>query len=117
MLPLLKILMLQKFKKPLAVLRANTTLNFFSKKTGSDKINFHKEIFEAKFYPYKDFYIFTFKANSYLRSQIRLMVGFLLDISSGKRSIEELKEQLNKTKRSHFKPADGFGLYLAKVIY
>lgn len=89
---------------------------YFQKK-GSDKLNFHKEVYEAKFYAYKEFYIFKFKANSYLRSQIRLMVGFLLAISQGKHTKEELRQQLKKEKRIHFKPADGYGLYLAKVIY
>lgn len=89
----------------------------YFQKMGSDKHNFHKEVYEARFYAYKDMYVFKFKANSYLRSQIRLMVGFLLDISQGKRSCKQLQEQLEKKKRIHFKPVDGFGLYLAKVIY
>jgi tRNA U38,U39,U40 pseudouridine synthase TruA len=45
------------------------------------------------------------------------MVGFLLAISQGKHTKEELRQQLKKEKRIHFKPADGYGLYLAKVIY
>ncbi len=89
----------------------------YFQKMGSDKHNFIKEVYEARFYRYKDMYVFKFKANSYLRSQIRLMVGFLLDISKGKRSCKQLQEQLEKKKRIHFKPVDGFGLYLAKVIY
>ncbi len=89
----------------------------YFQKMGSGKINFQKEIFEAKFYQYRDFYIFKFKANSYLRSQIRLMVGFLLAISSRKKTIKDLQNQLAKKKRTFFKPADGSGLYLAKVIY
>jgi len=50
-------------------------------KTGSDKELTKREIFDAKFYKYKDIYVFNFTANSYLRSQIRLMVGFLLAIN------------------------------------
>jgi tRNA pseudouridine38-40 synthase len=86
-------------------------------KTGSDKHQLVREIFDATFYKYKDVYVFKFVANSYLRSQIRLMVGFLLAISNGKRSIEELKAQLNKQSRVHRLPAPPYGLYLAKVIY
>lgn len=106
----------QKIKKAITCFKGKHDFEYFQKK-GSDKINFQKEIYEARFYKYKDFYVFKFKANSYLRSQIRLMVGFLLDISNGKTTEKELLEQLNKKRRIHFKPADGFGLYLAKVVY
>lgn len=106
----------KKIQEAIECFVGNHDFEYFHK-MGSDKHRFFKEIFEAKFYAYKENYIFKFKANSYLRSQIRLMVGFLLDISSGKRTIKELQEQLEKKKRIHFKPVDGFGLYLAKVIY
>ncbi|MFA7084834.1 MAG: tRNA pseudouridine(38-40) synthase TruA [Arcobacteraceae bacterium] len=106
----------EKIEEAIKCFKGKHDFEYFQK-TGSDKINFHKEIYEAKFYKYKEVYIFKFKANSYLRSQIRLMVGFLLDISAGKRTKKELQDQLEKKRRVHFKPADGFGLYLAKVIY
>lgn len=94
------------------------THNFeYFKKEGSDKHNFVKEVYDAKFYEYKNYYIFKFKANSYLRTQIRLMVGFLLAIDDNKFSIEDLKAQLNREKKLYNKPALGNGLYLAKVIY
>lgn len=89
---------------------------FFHKK-GSDKEFLHKIIYETKFYKYKDVYVFKFKANSYLRSQIRLMVGFLLKISAEKLTIDDLKNQLDKKKHLSKFPADGNGLYLSKVIY
>lgn len=86
-------------------------------KTGSDKELTKREIFDTKFYKYKDIYVFKFTANSYLRSQIRLMVGFLLAINDNKQSIENLKEQLTLQKH-HFKtPAVANGLYLAKIKY
>ena len=86
-------------------------------KQGSDKDITIREIYDTKFYKYKDIYIFKFTANSYLRSQIRLMVGFLLKISEGKLSIEDLRTQLNKEKNIHRIPALANGLYLSKVIY
>lgn len=86
-------------------------------KRGSDKENLVREIFETSFYKYKDIYVFKFVANSYLRSQIRLMVGFLLEVSKNNLTIEQLIEQLNRDK-CHFRiPALANGLYLAKVIY
>jgi len=86
-------------------------------KQGSDKDITIREIYDTKFYKYNDVYIFKFTANSYLRSQIRLMVGFLLKISEGKLNIEDLKSQLRKEKNIHRLPALANGLYLAKVIY
>ncbi|MGB1227030.1 MAG: tRNA pseudouridine(38-40) synthase TruA [Poseidonibacter sp.] len=86
-------------------------------KQGSEKDVTIREIYDTKFYKYKDIYIFKFTANSYLRSQIRLMVGFLLKISEGKLSIDDLKTQLSKKENIHRLPALANGLYLAKVIY
>ena len=86
-------------------------------KLGSDKENLVREIFDTSFYRYKDIYVFKFTANSYLRSQIRLMVGFLLEISKGRLSIEDLKIQLSKEKHLFKVPAKPYGLYLAKVKY
>lgn len=105
-----------KIKEALPYFLGRHNFEYFQK-MGSDKRNFEKEIYEVRFYKYKEFYVFKFKANSYLRSQIRLMVGFLLAISQGKCTCEDLHAQLNRQKRIFFKPADGFGLYLSKVIY
>lgn len=86
-------------------------------KTGSDKDITVREIFDTAFYKYKDIYVFKFTANSYLRSQIRLMVGFLLAINNAKLSIEDLKEQLKVQKHIFKTPAKANGLYLAKIKY
>ncbi|WP_026804161.1 tRNA pseudouridine(38-40) synthase TruA [Aliarcobacter lanthieri] len=89
----------------------------FFHKTGSDKDNTKREIFDTKFYKYKNIYIFKFTANSYLRSQIRLMVGFLLSINEKKLTIEDLKNQLNCKKHIFKTPASANGLYLAQIKY
>ena len=86
-------------------------------KTGSDKELTKREVFNAEFYKYKDIYVFKFTANSYLRTQNRLMVGFLLAINDNKQSIENLKEQLNLKKHIFKTPAIANGLYLAKIKY
>ena len=86
-------------------------------KTGSDKDITIREVFEVNFYKYKDVYVFKFVANSYLRSQIRLMVGALLAVSNGKLTIEQLKEQLALKKQNFKIPASANGLYLAKITY
>ena len=89
---------------------------YFSKK-GSIPKSTIREIFNIKFYKHKEFYIFKFEANSYLRSQIRMMVSFLLKISQGKLTIDDLKNQLQKKELVSWTLAPSNGLYLSKVIY
>lgn len=106
----------EKIKKAIKIFIGTHDFEYFHKK-GSDKDNTHREIFDASFYQYKDLYIFRFCANSYLRSQIRLMVGFLLEIGKGNLTQEDLKNQLKKEQIFFKKPADPYGLYLTKVYY
>lgn len=86
-------------------------------KTGSDKDITIREVFDTKFYKYKNIYVFRFTANSYLRSQIRLMVGFLLAINEKKETIENLKKQLRLQGHFFKTPAKANGLYLTKIKY
>ena len=86
-------------------------------KTGSDKDITIREIFDTSFYRYKDIYVFKFTANSYLRSQIRLMVGFLLAINNNQETIENLRKQLRLETHIFKTPAKANGLYLAKIKY
>ena len=86
-------------------------------KTGSDKENTKREIFDTKFYKYKDIYVFKFCANSYLRTQIRLMVGFLIAINDKKLTLEDLKKQLNCEKNIFKTPISPNGLYLSRNFY
>jgi len=105
-----------KIKEAIKLFKGVHDFEFFHKK-GSDKDNTIREIFDVKFYKYKDIYVFKFCANSYLRSQIRIMVGFLIKIGEGKFSKEDLKLQLNRQKYVYKTPASPYGLYLSKVFY
>lgn len=105
-----------KIKEAITSFIGTHDFEYFHKK-GSDKDNTVRTVYDAKFYKYKDIYIFKFVANSYLRSQIRLMVGSLLRVSDGKLSIEDLKAQLKKEKHVFKIPASPYGLYLSKVYY
>lgn len=86
-------------------------------KTGSDKEQTKREIYNTQFYKYKDIYVFKFTANSYLRSQIRLMVGFLLAINDKKLTIQDLRNQLRLKKHIFKTPIKANGLYLSKIKY
>jgi len=89
---------------------------FFSK-TGSEPGSTIREIYDVKLYKYKDIYVLKFNANSYLRSQIRMMVDAIMKVSSGKLTLEEISEQLEKKKQNTWTLASPYGLYLSKIIY
>jgi len=89
---------------------------YFSK-NGSEPISTIREIYSIKLYEYKDVIVLKFNANSYLRSQIRMIVDFLFKISSKKVSIEDLRNQLNKKKLVSWTLASPNGLYLSRINY
>ncbi|MDA3966425.1 tRNA pseudouridine(38-40) synthase TruA [Helicobacter sp. WB40] len=89
----------------------------FMKKGGSGELNQTRIMYKTRILKYKDFYIFYFCSNGFLRSQIRLMVGYLLEIDKNTKSIESLKDALlNKSQQSILK-AQANGLFLNKVYY
>jgi len=81
-------------------------------KTGSDSNSPQRIIYKAFYYKYKESHILYFEANGFLRSQIRLMVGALLQLKK-----EEIEEQLSLKKLHKIRPAPPNGLYLAKIRY
>jgi tRNA pseudouridine38-40 synthase len=89
---------------------------YFSKK-GSNPDTTVREIYNIKFYKHKEIYVLNFQSNSYLRSQIRMIVDFVMKISSGKLTLEELKEQLDRKRLVSWTLAPANGLYLSRVTY
>jgi len=81
-------------------------------KMGSETKSTSRIIYKSFAYKYKDYFILHFEANGFLRSQIRMMVGALLQLSS-----EQISQQLSLEKKHKIKPAPSNGLYLAKVKY
>jgi len=86
-------------------------------KIGSEPATTNREIYDARFYEYKDMYIFKFTANSYLRSQIRMMVYAMIEVSKKNLSLDELKQQIDKKEIFIRRLASPFGLYLCKIYY
>jgi tRNA pseudouridine38-40 synthase len=68
-------------------------------------------------YTYQGRTVLYFEANGFLRSQIRLMVAFLLKVAQEKLTKEQLLEQLNNQEKYNTKPAPPNGLYLSNIIY
>jgi len=107
---------LQKISSAIRLFEGVHNFEYF-KKNGSDTTNFVREVYKCRFYKYKDIYVFSFLASGYLRSQIRMMVAFLLKISDGDLSEEELISQLGcKTYYNRFL-AHPAGLYLNRIYY
>jgi tRNA pseudouridine38-40 synthase len=89
---------------------------YFSKK-GSDPKSTVREIFKINIYEKNNIIIINFIANSYLRSQIRMIVDFLLKVSKRKLSIQNLKTQLQRKELISWTLAPAQALYLSKVSY
>jgi tRNA pseudouridine38-40 synthase len=87
------------------------------KKSSDDKEHFTRIIYRAYAYSHKGYFILVFEGNGFLRSQIRLMVGFLLRISAGKATEEQLLQQLHGLKRHSTNIAAHNGLYLTHIKY
>lgn len=81
-------------------------------KSGSDVKTTVRTIYKAFAYKHKGCIVLNFEANGFLRTQIRLMVGALLQHEAY--VIEEL---LTCSKKHKVKPAPPNGLYLAKIKY
>ncbi len=86
-------------------------------KTGSDVKSTVRTIYKAKTYRYGDRFILYFEADGFLRAQVRMMVEFLLKISSDELTVYHLLEQLATKRRYLTSLAPPQGLYLAKIIY
>ncbi len=75
-----------------------------------------RTIYKTKLLESKDFWILSFWGNGFLRAQIRLMVGFLLEIDKGYLGLEELKAQLMGEEIYRI-PIASNGLFLTRVDY
>ncbi len=103
-------------KEAVSLFEGEHNFEYF-KKNGSDTKNFVRKIYRAFFYEYKNFGVFYFEANGFLRSQVRMMVDFLLKISEGKLKKEDLIRQLSRKEIVSSSLAPPNGLYLSKVKY
>ena len=105
-----------KIKEAITLFEGVHNFEYF-KKSGSDTTNFVREVYKTRVYNHNGYTILYFEANGFLRSQIRLMVGFLLKISEGTYTKEDLMEQLACNKNFKLKPAPHQGLYLCNIKY
>ena len=87
------------------------------KKQGSDTNSDIREIFKSGAYTYNGMTIIYFLGNSFLRSQVRMMSNFALEVMNGKLTRKQLNEQLKNTQKYSTGVIPSSGLYLAKILY
>ena len=89
----------------------------FFMKADADVAHAIRKLYKARFYRYKNFYIFTFQANGFVRSQIRMMVAFLLQIGYNRLSRANLEDQLKLKYKYSSTLVEPNGLYLSRIWY
>ena len=70
-------------------------------------------IYTANYFPKKS-YLFRVKGKGFMRNQIRLMMGTLIDLGTGKKSLDDIKNSLlpeSTVKMEYIAPASGLILY------
>jgi len=90
--------------------------SFCSAKTEvEDRVRTLKEI---DFFEENGQFVFRFVGDGFLYNMVRILVGTLLEIGTGRRSADSIPELLEKKDRTLAgKTAPGHGLYLWKVFY
>jgi len=113
------------FVKDINLDLANKTLQLFVgthdfgffKKEGSETKDDIRTLYKADAYRHKNFVVFRFLGDGFLRSQVRMMIASLLAVQKGTLSLEDIGLQIDKKKRSITDVAEAGGLYLSRVYY
>jgi len=103
-------------KKAIKIFEGIHDFEYFHK-NGSETNSFIREIYKTKIISYKNYVIIKFVGNGFLRSQVRMMTKFLIDISDKKLTIEDLKHQLEKKEKISTNLISPNGLYFERVFY
>lgn len=107
----------EKMNEAASILKDYTDFSCFSKMHTDVKTN-NCVIKSAKWAQKYDEWIFTIKADRFLRNMVRAIVGTLFDVGKGKLSLEGFRkviESRNRCNAGNSAPASG--LYLVKVEY
>lgn len=76
-----------------------------------------RTIFKTNVTRDKDYLILSFTGNGFLKYMVRIMTGYLIDVSLGKREKGKIKEYLQAKEKVTTKTAAATGLYLKEVKY
>jgi tRNA pseudouridine38-40 synthase len=87
--------------------------------TQTDHVHFERIVFAAAWEELSgDVLAFRIRADAFMRSMVRVLVGTMLEVSSGRRSVENLVQLLRGAPRAQAgETAPAHGLYLESVAY
>jgi tRNA pseudouridine38-40 synthase len=112
-----KSLDIQTMNKTAALLVGRQDFESFSK-VKTDVNNFICELKRAEWKQTGDLLIFHITANRFLRGMVRAIVGTLLDVGTGKITVEDFKNILEgKNRKKAGMNVDAHGLFLTEVKY
>lgn len=107
----------EKMNEACAVFYEYTDFTSFSK-VHTDVKTFHCRIFEAGWKKSDDVWVFTIKADRFLRNMVRAIVGTLLDVGRGKLTISDLRDIVEEKNRCRAGMSIApVGLTLADIEY
>lgn len=108
---------LGKMNEAAAALLGPADFTTFSKAKG-DTPHHRCHLFEASWRQEGELLVFTIRANRFLRGMVRLVVGTLLEVGAGKRSVAEFRAALAaRDRRLAGGAAEAAGLFLTRVEY
>jgi tRNA pseudouridine38-40 synthase len=86
--------------------------------TQTDHVRFDRDVYEAGWTQHKDILTFRITADAFMRNMVRILVGTMLEVSSGRRTPTSFTELLAGAPRSAAgDTAPPHGLYLESVAY
>jgi len=105
-----------KLREALKLFEGKHDFEFFHK-TGSVTHTNIREIYYAQYRKHKGYHFIYFKANGFLRAQVRMMVSMAMSYATDTITLKQLKEQLACKKKHSTSLAPAEGLYLATILY
>ena len=108
---------IKRMNEAAAVLFGYEDFECFSR-SNTDVKTYRCEITKAIWEKKGDRLIFTITADRFLRNMVRAIVGTLLEVGQGKRSVDDVKRIINSKDRNQAGPSvPAKGLYLTSVLY
>ena len=105
-------------KKGAELLKGKHDFSSFNTSSLKEYPNQVRDISEFKIIRKKDLLIIRVTSTGFLRNMVRIMVGTLIDLGRGLKSLDDIQNMLEKPNKSTRRyNADPNGLYLKKVFY